>query len=129
MTSASPQCVDLSSVASLSQFKKLFPNEASCLAYLEHARWSDGFICPSCRAGGVPFRFTNCPGLLQCRRCHRRTFLKVGTILEQTHIPLVIWFSAAYLLATSSAGISTSAFQRQLGLKRYETAFRMLHKL
>lgn len=129
MASYSWQYADLLSVPSLTHFKRLFPDETSCLAHLEHTRWPSGFVCPSCGVKGAPFRFTSSPSLIQCRRCHSQTFLKVGTVLEQTHIPLVVWFSAAYLLANNSAGISTSEFRRQLGLNRYETAFRMLHKL
>ncbi len=55
--------------------------------------------------------------------------LTAGTVMERSHIPLSTWFWAAYLVASQTPGISAVQFQRQLGLKRYETAFGILHKL
>ena len=49
--------------------------------------------------------------------------------MQDTRTPLSIWFWAAYLAATDTAGISAVQFQRQFGIKRYETAFQILHKL
>src|SRR5271163_2098293 len=120
---------DRSFPRSLPEFQCLFPDDAACAAYLEKARWRDGFVCPHCRAAGEPFRFANRPGVLRCRRCRRDVGLTVGTVMERTHTPLTVWFWAAYLVASQTAGMSAVQFQRQLGLKRYETAFQILHKL
>ena len=49
--------------------------------------------------------------------------------MERSHTPLSVWFWAAYLVASQTPGMSAVQFQRQLGLTRYETAFRILHKL
>ncbi len=49
--------------------------------------------------------------------------------MERTHMPLSTWFWAVYLVASHTAGMSATQFQRQLGLSRYETAFQILHKL
>ena len=49
--------------------------------------------------------------------------------MEKTHTPLSTWFWGAYLVTTQTPGMSALQFQRQLGLKRYETAFQILHKL
>jgi hypothetical protein len=49
--------------------------------------------------------------------------------MQKTHTPLTTWFWGAYLMTTQTPGISSVQFQRQLGLKRNETAFMMLHKL
>src|SRR4249919_3369593 len=62
---------------SLSEFQRLFPDDAACAGYLEKARWSDGFVCPHCQAAGEPFRFANRPGVLRCRKCRRDTALTV----------------------------------------------------
>jgi transposase-like protein len=40
-----------------------------------------------------------------------------------------VWFWAAYLITTDKRGLSALLLQRQLGLRRYETAWMMLHKL
>jgi transposase-like protein len=47
----------------------------------------------------------------------------------KTRTPLVLWFWAAYLVATHTPGISAVQLQRQLGISRYETAWLILHKL
>lgn len=114
---------------SLPQFQKQFPDDAACATYLERIRWERGFICPQCHAAGEPFRFANRPGVLRCRSCRCDIALTADTVMERTHTPLNVWFWAAYLVASHTAGMSATQFQRQLGLKRYETAFQILHKL
>jgi transposase-like protein len=49
--------------------------------------------------------------------------------MQQSHMPLSIWFWGAYLVTTQTPGQSALQFQRQLGIKCYETAFLLLHKL
>ncbi len=120
---------DLPFPKSLPDFQKMFPDDAACAAYLEKAKWGDGFACPHCGNVGEPFRLANRPGILQCRSCRRQTGLLVGTVMERSHTPLSVWFWAAYLVACQTPGISAVQFQRQLGLTRYETAFGILHKL
>ena len=107
----------------------MFPDDAACSAYLEKARWPEGFICPHCLAAGEPFRTSTRPRILRCRKCRRETGLTVGTVMQDTHMPLSIWFWATYLVASQTPGMSAVQFQRQLGIRCYETAFLMLHKL
>jgi len=120
---------DLPFPKSLPQFQRLFPNDAACATYLERIRWEHGFVCPGCGEAGEPFRFANRPGVLRCRKCRKDAALTAGTVMERTHTPLNTWFWAAYLVASQTGGMSATGFQRQLGLKRYETAFQILHKL
>jgi len=49
--------------------------------------------------------------------------------LHNTKTPLTVWFWAVYLMTTDKRGVSALLLQRQLGLRRYETAWMMLHKL
>ena len=114
---------------SLPEFQRLFPDDAACAAYLEKARWSDGFVCPHCQAAGEPFRFANRPGVLRCRKCRRDTGLTVGTVMARSHTPLSVWFWSAYLVSSQTPGVSAVQLRRQLRLSRYETAFQILHKL
>ena len=120
---------DLPFPQSLPEFQRLFPDDGACAAYLERARWGDGFACPHCGGVGEPFRIATRPGVLTCRACRRQTGLTVGTVMERSHTPLSTWFWAAYLVASQTPGMSAVQFQRQLGLTRYETAFGILHKL
>ena len=45
---------DLPFPHSLPEFQRLFPDDAACAAYLEQARWGDGFACPHCGTAGEP---------------------------------------------------------------------------
>ncbi len=72
---------DLPFPESLPGFRRLFPDDAACAAYLEKIRWNDGFACPHCGIVGDPFRFENRPGVLRCRSCRKNTGLTVGTAM------------------------------------------------
>lgn len=120
---------DLPFPRTLPEFQRLFPDDAACAAYLEGARWRDGFVCRHCGTHGEPYRYATRPGVLCCRSCRRETRLTAGTVMDRTHTPLSVWFWAAYLVASQTNGMSAVQFQRQLGLARYETAFQILHKL
>jgi hypothetical protein len=113
---------------SLPEFQKLFPDDDACAAYLEAIRWPRGFVC-SCGEASEPFRITSRPHVLVCRKCRKEARLMVGTVMQDSHTPLSIWFWGAYLVATQTPGMSAIQFQRQLGIKRYETSFQILHKL
>ena len=65
----------------------------------------------------------------QCAACRYQVSLTAGTILHNTKTPLTVWFWAAYLTVTDKRGMSALLLQRQLGLRRYETAWMLLHKL
>jgi Transposase zinc-ribbon domain len=114
---------------SLPEFQKLFPDDAHCAAYMERVRWPNGFVCPSCETAGEPARVATRPHVLRCKKCKKEARLTAGTVMQDSHMPLLTWFWGAYLVASLTPGMSAVQFQRQLGLNRYETAFQILHKL
>jgi transposase-like protein len=114
---------------SLPEFQRVFPDDAACAAYLEALRWPGGFSCSRCGVIGEPFRISTRPSSLRCRSCRAETSLTAGTVMQRTHMPLSVWFWAAYLISTETPGHSALQFQRQLALSRYETAYQVLHKL
>jgi hypothetical protein len=114
---------------SLPDFQRLFPDDAHCAAYLEQIRYPDGFECPACRTKGEPGRIATRPHVLRCKACRKETRLMAGTVMQDSHTPMSVWFWGAYLLTSLTPGMSAVQFQRQLGLTRYETAFQLLHKL
>jgi hypothetical protein len=52
-----------------------------------------------------------------------------GTIFQDSHLPMTIWFSAMWQITSQKNGISALGLQRVLGLESYKTAWAMLHKL
>ncbi len=111
----------------LREFQRRFADEKACRDYLAASRWPDGYQCPRCGGGEaleLPTRL-----LWRCKRCGRDTSVTAGTVLHRTHTPLTQWFWAAYLVTTHTPGLSALQLQRQLGIRRYETAWAMLQKL
>ena len=113
---------------SLSEFLNQFGIESRCEAALEHARWPNGFRCPSCGcADYYPIHAGNHP-TYQCCNCRLQTSLIAGTLFQSTHLPLTVWFLAIYLISEAKTGISALALKRQLGVS-YPTAWLIQHKL
>ena len=111
----------------LPEFQRQFGTDEACQQYLAACRWPDGFVCPRCagrRAYAISARRR-----WQCVACRHQVSLTSGTVLHNTKLPLMQWFWAAYLMTTDTRGVSALLLQRQLGLRRYETAWLMLHKL
>lgn len=111
----------------LHELQRQFSTEAACQEYLAACRWPDGFACPRCghrRAYRLIERRR-----WQCVACRYQISLTASTVFHNTKMPLTVWFWAAYLAVTDKRGISALLLQRQLGLRRYETAWMLLHKL
>jgi transposase-like protein len=110
----------------LREFQSKFATDEACQQYLAACRWPEGFVCPRCGKDRayelVAFR------RWECAACRHQFSLTAGTILHNTKTPLTVWFWAAYLMTTDKRGISALLLQRQLGLRRYETAWMILHK-
>jgi len=111
----------------ISEFQTRFPTEEACEAYLAECRWPAGFICPAC--GGKASWPIASRRLLECASCGHQTSVTAGTILHRTKTDLRLWFLAAFLMITDKRGLSALSLKRQIGVKRYETAWMMLHKL
>ena len=110
----------------LLEFEKQFSSDEACRAYLEKVRWPDGFICPQCSKKKA---WQTARGTHFCQICHRQSSVTAGTVFHHTQLPLSVWFGAIWLMVGDKGGISCLGCKRQLGLKRYETAWRLLQKL
>jgi hypothetical protein len=108
------------------EFEAQFGTDDACRAYLVKLRWPDGFRCPRCGKGKS---WLVRKRLLQCAACGRQTSIIAGTIFQDTHAPLTLWFRAMWSVTGSKAGTSALAVQRALGLGSYQTAWTWLHKL
>jgi transposase-like protein len=111
----------------LSEFQSWFATEDACVRYLAESRWPDGYRCPRCHHDEA-YELRSRP-LFKCKKCNYQVSVTAGTVLHGTRLSIHDWFSAAYLVATHTPGISAVQLQRQLGLKRYETAWGLLQKL
>jgi transposase-like protein len=110
----------------LREFQAKFASEEACQQYLAACRWPDGFVCPRC-GNRRAYELAKLRRW-QCAGCRHQVSLTAGTILHNTKTPLTTWFWAAYLMTTDKRGVSALLLQHQLDLRRYETAWMMLHK-
>jgi hypothetical protein len=113
---------------SLPEFEARFPDDAACARWLFGQRWPQGFRCPGC-GHDKGWELDRGTLLIECARCHRQTSVTAGTILHRSHLPLRLWFLAAWLVATPRNGISARQLWLQLGLGSYKTARLLLQKL
>lgn len=105
--------------------------EDQARAHIEAIRWPDGPFCPHCASVNV-YRLqgkSTRPGLLECRDCRGHFTVTVGTVMEDSHLPLATWIRAFHLMATSKKGISALQLQRNLGLGSYRTAWHLAHRI
>jgi len=110
----------------LLEFERRFATEEACREYVMKVRWPDGYVCPAC--GGRRAWQTR-RNLLVCAECEHQASLTAGTIFQDTHKPLRVWFRAMWWVTTQKTGASALGLQRELGLGTYWTAWTWLHKL
>src|SRR3989454_4023256 len=121
----------------LDGIQQRFGTDEKARQYLEEIRWPDGVVCPHCKNADQERIWTikASPtakiraGLYQCAECKKQFTVTVGTIFEDSHIPLRKWLVAWYLLCSSKKGISSLQIQRMLGLGSYRTALFMMHRI
>jgi transposase-like protein len=107
------------------EFEKQFATEESCREYIFQLRWPNGFECPRCKHKKAwPVRT-----LFQCAKCSYQISVTAGTIFQDTHKPLTIWFRAIWYITSQKNGVSALGLQRILGLSNYRFAWTWLHKL
>src|SRR5580658_1420699 len=109
-----------------------FHNEEAAYAYVEARLWPNGPTCPHCGAtaehvGRLKGKSTR-PGLCKCYACRKPFTVKVGTVMESSHVPLRVWLQAIYLLCSSKKGISTRQLQRTFGCG-LKTAWFLSHRV
>ena len=108
------------------ELEKRFATEEACWDYLIQLRWPTGFVCPRCgRVGHWPAS----RGRLVCQKCRHQASVTAGTIFQDTHKPLRMWFRAVWHVTSQKNGASAASLQQVLGLGSYATAWTWLHKL
>lgn len=108
------------------EFEGRFASEQACREYLVSLRWPEGFRCPAC---GHAKAWWTSRGVLHCASCGRQTSVTAGTVFQDTHKPLRLWFRAMWYVTSQKHGVSALGLQRVLGLGSYHTAWAWLHKL
>lgn len=137
----------------LADLMERFSTVEAAREYLEKQRWPDGPECPHCGLVGEAYKITPKPlpptteyqtkrevaakskrirkprqGLWKCSGCRKPFTVTVGTIFEDSHIPLNKWVIAVHLLCASKKGMSAHQLHRMLGVT-YKSAWFMAHRI
>jgi ribosomal protein L37AE/L43A/transposase-like protein len=106
-----------------------FSDPDRCIAYLAASRWPDGVVvCPTCGRKDVSYVAKR--RVWQCKSRHPKCqfSIKVGTIFEDSPIPLSKWLAAMWMIANCKNGISSYEIHRGLRVTQ-KTAWFMLHRI
>jgi len=106
-----------------------FADEDRCRDFVASQRWPEGkAICPTC--GRDDASFVEARKVWQCKSRHaKRAFsVKVGTIFEDSPIPLSKWLPAVWLIASAKNGISSYELARSIGVTQ-KSAWFVLHRI
>ncbi len=109
------------------EFSQKFPDEESCRIDLRNLREQQGIICKKCQCIKHYWQSGRCQW--QCSNCGFRTTLRSGTIMECSNLKILQWYKAMFLMTVTKKNISANEMKRQLGMKRYEPVWYMMHKI
>src|SRR3569623_373593 len=110
----------------LFQMMAAFPDEQTAIDHFTAIRWADGAYCPLCGSTKV-YHFSD-KRTHKCGDCRKRFSIKVGTIFEDTKLPLRKWLMAIWLITSHKKGIASTTLARDLGITQ-KSAWHMLHRL
>jgi len=108
-------------------FTTHFSTEEACREHFKAERDKIGVICKKC--GHDKHYWIKSRWSYECKNCRSRTSLKSGTIMQGSNLSFLIWYKTMFLVTATKKGFSSKEIQRQLGLKRYEPVWAMVHKL
>lgn len=108
-------------------FTAHFDNEEACRLHFKSERDKIGVKCRRC--SHTHHYWIKSVWSYECKSCRSRTSLRSGTIMQSSNLSFMTWYKAMFLMTTTKKGFSSKEIQKQLGLKRYEPVWAMVHKL
>lgn len=113
-----------------------FADEAKAIEFIEAQMWPNGPVCPHCEATDKQYALKSTGagktgarlGLRKCGSCRKQYTVRVGSIFEDSHIPLNKWLYAIHLMCSAKKGVSANQLKRELGIS-YKAAWFMCHRV
>jgi transposase-like protein len=114
-----------------------YKDEDAARAHIEKIRWPNGPECPHCGAVNEASKVNPKPrskrpvrkGVWWCRSCKKQFTVTVGSIFEDSHLPLHKWLLAIHLMLSSKKGVSAHQLMRNLEIGSYRSAWFMSHRI
>ncbi|MGP8173681.1 MAG: IS1595 family transposase [Terracidiphilus sp.] len=114
-----------------------FSTEEAAIRYFEQIRWPDGPFCPHCGNADAKRLYSLTAnkakkirlGLYKCAECRESFTVRVGTVMEDSHVPLNKWLIGFYMMCASKTQVSALQLQRQLEIGSYNTALFLCQRI
>jgi transposase-like protein len=104
-----------------------FSSDERCRELLERLKWPNGPECPRCYGQNV-VRLAKNVKLVWCKECEYQFTVTANTIFHDSHLPLIKWLTATYLICEARKGMSANQLKRMLGVS-YKTAWYLCHRI
>jgi transposase-like protein len=118
----------LTEFKNLSELMVAFAKPQAAIDYFAAIRWRDGKFCPYCGSTNVYDTIKAKKTAYRCRDCRNSYSVTVGTVFEDSKLPLRIWFGAIWMLVNHPKGIASTTLAKDLGI-RQASAWFVLHRL
>src|SRR5271166_1347785 len=104
-----------------------FSDEQVCIETFARIRWADRKPeCPAC--GNREHYYLAKQRRFKCKECWKQFTVKVGTLLEDSPIPLSKWLPALWMIVNDKNGVSSYELGKALGITQ-KSAWFVLHRL
>lgn len=121
----------------LIEIARRYSTDEAAREYFEKLRWPNGPVCPHCGNCDQERIYKVTPnkgkkvraGLYKCAECREGFTVTIGTVMEDTHLPLHKWLMAFYMMCASKTQVSALQLQRQLEIGSYRSAWFMCHRI
>ena len=120
------KAIDFNRFNNIISLTSYFNTKEKCQQAIIESRWADGdVVCPYC---GTHHCSKRGDGRFRCNHCLKNFSCLVGTIFENTKLPLIKWFVAMYLISSHKKGVSSHQLSRDLDITQ-ASAWYMLQKI
>lgn len=116
----------LKSFDSLLEMMRAIPDEQAAIDHFTAIRWKRGAFCPHCKSTRV-YHFSD-NRTHKCGDCRKRFSIRVGTIFEDSKLPLRTWMLAIWLITSHKKGIASTQLAKDLGITQ-KSAWFVTHRL
>jgi transposase-like protein len=109
-------------------------DETAAVEFMEAQRWGSDPACPQCGVVDVYQMRDRKTGersrryLWRCKGCNRQFTVRIGTVFEDSRIPMKHWCYAFWAACASKKGVSALQIKRMTGLS-YKSALFMMHRI
>ncbi len=111
---------------SLQEVIEYFDSLDACVEFLASVRWPNGVECPAC--GSKRNSYLKSRRIWKCMECWKQFSAKLGTIFEDSPIPLKQWMIAVWMIVNCKNGVSSYEIARDLRVTQ-KSAWFMLHRI